>query len=115
MELPPFGCREYVLNNHLKDATLEARAEQGIVVGKSTHTVGAYRIWILGWSCFRLSSDLRFDISLFPWRGMSSAEEIPPPPPALHGSVLYLFSGSFGRPGGLADYLSRAGIECVEV
>lgn len=42
LKLLPFGRRAYVLNNHIKDSALEARAELGIMVSKNSHTVGAY-------------------------------------------------------------------------
>lgn len=93
---------------------MEARAELRMVVGKSSHTVGAYREWIPQQSCFSVSSDLRIVTKCFPWRA-PTPEVIPPAAPSLAPStVLYLFSGEFGRQGGLREHLERAGAACVE-
>ncbi|KAL3915147.1 MAG: hypothetical protein SGPRY_007357, partial [Prymnesium sp.] len=60
LDLPPYGCRAYVVDNHSKDSTFSPRALAGMVADRSVNVVGAYRMWMPRLHRFRISSDVRF-------------------------------------------------------
>ena len=71
MEIVPFGCAGYVArpDPQVEDSTLSVRGWRGMVCGRSSNTIGAYRVWLPTQGRFAITSDLEINTSdYYPWR-----------------------------------------------
>ena len=70
MEIVPFGCAGYVArpDPQVEDSTLSVRGWRGMVCGRSSNTIGAYRVWLPSQGRFAITSDLEINTSDYPWR-----------------------------------------------
>ena len=88
MEIVPFGCAAYVArpDPQVEDSTLSVRGWRGMVCGRSSNTIGAYRVWLPTQGRFAVTSDLEINTSDYPWRkeaapGTQQSATPPSPPP----------------------------------
>ena len=86
MSILPFGCLTYAVKPRVafSKTNMDPRAWVGSNLGRSTHTPGAYNIWVPALSKVVCTSEVYFDEGYMPWRPKGDrriGEPLPSTPP----------------------------------
>eukprot|EP00965_Chrysotila_dentata_P106759 3526853-Pleurochrysis_carterae.AAC.1 len=70
----PFGCRAYAVKPRptVSKTRMDSRAWVGINMGRDSQSPNAFRVLVPGFRVV-VTSDVYFDETSFPWRGMTSS------------------------------------------
>ena len=92
MSILPFGCLAYAVKPRpaYSKSTMDARAWLGVNLGRSSHTPGAYNIWISTLSKVVCTSEVYFDECMMPWRAKGDqrvGDPLPTAPPCESDTI----------------------------